>query len=163
TSAICIWAKAVGRWRAIAVARPKSTPSGIGTADAALIAAYSAYPPPTGGGSDPTTRSPIWKPVTSGPTASTTPEGSRPGVIGRASIRKGRQMEREHEVVIVGGGPVGVALAVELGQRGVDCALVERHLAPVQIPKGQSLTNRTLEHFYFWRCVDELRAARVLP
>jgi len=72
-------------------------------------------------------------------------------------------MERQHEVVIVGGGPVGVALAVELGQRGVDCALVERHLTPVRIPKGQSLTNRTLEHFYFWNCVDELRAARVLP
>jgi 4-hydroxyisophthalate hydroxylase len=72
-------------------------------------------------------------------------------------------MERQHDVVIVGGGPVGLGLAVELGQRGVDCVLVERHRAPVQIPKGQSLTNRTLEHFYFWHCVDELRAARVLP
>ena len=67
------------------------------------------------------------------------------------------------QVIIVGGGPVGVALAVELGQRGVSCALVERHLAPQRIPKGQNLTNRTLEHFYFWNCLDELRAARVLP
>ena len=72
-------------------------------------------------------------------------------------------MEREHDVAIVGGGPVGLALAVELGQRGIDCVLVERHVAPVKIPKGQNLTNRTLEHFYFWRCADELRAARVLP
>lgn len=72
-------------------------------------------------------------------------------------------MEGPHDVMIVGGGPVGLALAVELGQRGIDCVLVERHLTPVQIPKGQSLTARTLEHFYFWRCVDELRAARVLP
>src|SRR5713226_2511901 len=67
------------------------------------------------------------------------------------------------EVAIVGGGPVGVALAVELGQRGISCVLVERHLTPQMIPKGQNLTNRTLEHFYFWRCVDELRAARVMP
>jgi 2-polyprenyl-6-methoxyphenol hydroxylase-like FAD-dependent oxidoreductase len=67
------------------------------------------------------------------------------------------------DVAIVGGGPVGVALAVELGQRGVSCVLVERHVKPQPIPKGQNLTNRTLEHFYFWRCVDELRAARVLP
>jgi 2-polyprenyl-6-methoxyphenol hydroxylase-like FAD-dependent oxidoreductase len=72
-------------------------------------------------------------------------------------------METRYEVVIVGGGPVGVALAVELGQRGVRCALVERHLTPQRIPKGQNLTNRTLEHFYFWGCVDELRAARVMP
>src|SRR6185436_2779458 len=41
--------------------------------------------------------------------------------------------------------------------------LVERHLEPQPIPKGQNLTNRTLEHFYFWRCVDELRSARVMP
>jgi 4-hydroxyisophthalate hydroxylase len=67
------------------------------------------------------------------------------------------------DVAIVGGGPVGVALAVELGQRGISCVLVERHLTPQRIPKGQNLTNRTLEHFYFWHCVDELRAARVMP
>ena len=67
------------------------------------------------------------------------------------------------DVAIVGGGPVGVALAVELGQRGISCVVVERHLAPQPIPKGQNLTNRTLEHFYFWHCVDELRAARVMP
>src|SRR3954471_15796820 len=68
-----------------------------------------------------------------------------------------------YEVAIVGGGPVGVALAVDLGQRGIRCVLVERHLEPQPIPKGQNLTNRTLEHFYFWHCVDELRAARVMP
>ena len=68
-----------------------------------------------------------------------------------------------YAVAIVGGGPVGVALAVELGQRDISCVLVERHLSPQPIPKGQNLTNRTLEHFYFWNCVDELRAARIMP
>src|SRR3982074_2963479 len=72
-------------------------------------------------------------------------------------------MHDTYQVAIVGGGPVGVALAVELGQRGIPCVLVERHLTLQQIPKGQNLTNRTLEHFYFWHCVDELRAARVMP
>jgi 2-polyprenyl-6-methoxyphenol hydroxylase-like FAD-dependent oxidoreductase len=72
-------------------------------------------------------------------------------------------MQDVYEVAIVGGGPVGVALAVELGQRGISCVLIERHLTPQPIPKGQNLTNRTLEHFYFWHCVDELRAARVMP
>ncbi len=72
-------------------------------------------------------------------------------------------MEQDHQVIIVGGGPVGVALAVELGLRGVSCVLVERHLSPQQIPKGQNLTQRTLEHFYFWGIADELRAARLLP
>jgi 2-polyprenyl-6-methoxyphenol hydroxylase-like FAD-dependent oxidoreductase len=72
-------------------------------------------------------------------------------------------MTEKFQVVIVGGGPVGVGLAVELGQRGIRCALVERHLEPQRIPKGQNLTQRTLEHFYFWNCVNELRAARIMP
>ena len=68
-----------------------------------------------------------------------------------------------YQVIIVGGGPVGVGLAVELGQRGISVVVVERHLEPQQVPKGQNLTNRTLEHFYFWNCLKELREARVLP
>jgi 2-polyprenyl-6-methoxyphenol hydroxylase-like FAD-dependent oxidoreductase len=67
------------------------------------------------------------------------------------------------QVIIVGGGPVGVGLAVELGLRGISCTLVERYHDPQQIPKGQNLTQRTLEHFYFWGVVDELRASRAMP
>ena len=73
------------------------------------------------------------------------------------------KQEKRHQVVIVGGGPVGVALAVELGLRGVTCALVESRTGLQQIPKGQNLTQRTLEHFYFWGVVDEMRAARLMP
>jgi 2-polyprenyl-6-methoxyphenol hydroxylase-like FAD-dependent oxidoreductase len=72
-------------------------------------------------------------------------------------------MNKRYQVVIVGGGPVGVALAVDLGLRGVSCALVERRIEPQQIPKGQNLTQRSVEHFYFWGIADALRAARVLP
>jgi 2-polyprenyl-6-methoxyphenol hydroxylase-like FAD-dependent oxidoreductase len=72
-------------------------------------------------------------------------------------------MAMRHQVVIVGGGPVGVALAVQLGLRGIRCALIESRTDPGRIPKGQNLTQRTLEHFYFMGIVEELRAARFLP
>ena len=72
-------------------------------------------------------------------------------------------MKRRYQVAIVGGGPVGVALAVDLGLRGVACVLVERRHEPQRIPKGQNLTQRTLEHFYFWGIVDQLRARRIIP
>ena len=72
-------------------------------------------------------------------------------------------MAKRYQVVIVGGGPVGTALAVELGLRGIACGLVERRLEPQRIPKGQNLTQRSVEHFYFWGVVDALRAARLLP
>jgi 4-hydroxyisophthalate hydroxylase len=66
-------------------------------------------------------------------------------------------------VVIVGAGPVGLGLAVTLGQAGIPCVLLERAGELSAIPKGQNLTARSLEHFYFWDCVHELRAARLLP
>jgi 2-polyprenyl-6-methoxyphenol hydroxylase-like FAD-dependent oxidoreductase len=70
---------------------------------------------------------------------------------------------RHYQVAIVGGGPVGVALALDLGLRGISCALIESRTEMHRIPKGQNLTQRTLEHFYFWGIADELRAARLMP
>src|ERR1700704_3424344 len=72
-------------------------------------------------------------------------------------------MNKRHQVIIVGGGPVGVALTVDLGLRGIPCVLIERRKELQRIPKGQNLTQRTVEHFYFWGIADKLRAARVLP
>jgi 4-hydroxyisophthalate hydroxylase len=66
-------------------------------------------------------------------------------------------------VVIVGGGPVGLALAVTLGKASIPCVLVERQIQPSALPKGQNLTARSLEHFHFWDCANELHAARLLP
>ncbi|HLI39112.1 MAG TPA: FAD-dependent monooxygenase, partial [Streptosporangiaceae bacterium] len=66
-------------------------------------------------------------------------------------------------VIIAGGGPVGLALAVTLGKAGIPCVLLERQLQPSAIPKGQNLTARSVEHFYFWDCAAELHAARLLP
>lgn len=67
------------------------------------------------------------------------------------------------QVVIVGGGPVGAGLAIALGQRGIRCILVERYPQPQPIPKGQNLTQRTMEHFHFWGAEKALRAARTIP
>ena len=72
-------------------------------------------------------------------------------------------MQRRYQVVIVGGGPVGLGLAVELGLRGLSCALVEPRITLSRIPKGQNLTQRTLEHFANWGIDQELRDARLMP
>jgi 2-polyprenyl-6-methoxyphenol hydroxylase-like FAD-dependent oxidoreductase len=71
--------------------------------------------------------------------------------------------EDPYQVVIVGGGPVGLGLAIELGQRGISCAVVERRHEPQPIPKGQNLTQRSMEHFRSWGVEDPIRAARVMP
>lgn len=71
--------------------------------------------------------------------------------------------EFDTDVVIVGGGPVGMGLAIELGQRGVPVTVIERYEKPQPIPKGQNLNQRTMEHFHFWNAEEELRAARTVP
>src|SRR5437763_7065769 len=70
---------------------------------------------------------------------------------------------RDAQVIIVGGGPVGMGLAIELGQRNVRCIAVERYIQPQPIPKGQNLTQRTMEHFHFWGVEKAVRAARTIP
>jgi len=73
-------------------------------------------------------------------------------------------MSKRFRVVIVGGGPVGMAMAIELGQRGISCAIMERRTAPHRIPKGQGLTQRSMEHFYRWVFADKVRSvSRPLP
>ncbi|MDB5642828.1 MAG: Monooxygenase, FAD-binding [Hyphomicrobiales bacterium] len=72
-------------------------------------------------------------------------------------------MSKSYQIVIVGGGPVGVGLAVGLGLRGISCAVVEPRKTLSRIPKGQNLTQRTLEHFARWGLEKELRAARLMP
>ncbi|MCW2581559.1 MAG: Monooxygenase, FAD-binding [Klenkia sp.] len=67
------------------------------------------------------------------------------------------------QVVIVGGGPVGMALALDLGLRGVSCVVLERRTGLSTIPKGQGLSQRTMEHFAGWGLEQQLRDARAMP
>jgi len=73
------------------------------------------------------------------------------------------QPQQDAQVLIIGGGPVGMGLAIELGQRGIRCLVVERYATPQPIPKGQNLTQRTMEHFHFWGAEQRLRQARTIP
>ncbi len=70
---------------------------------------------------------------------------------------------RDAAIVISGGGPVGLGLAISLAQRNVPSIVVERYAEPQPIPRGQNLTQRTMEHFHFWQIEKELRAARTIP
>jgi len=65
---------------------------------------------------------------------------------------------QETEVLIIGGGPVGLSAAVELGRRGVDCMIVEPRLTVSQLrPRAKTTSARTMEHFRRWGLVERLR------
>lgn len=68
-----------------------------------------------------------------------------------------------YDVIVCGGGPVGMGLAIELGQRAIRTLVIERYPEPRPVPKGQNLTQRTMEHFRAWECEQAVRAARTIP
>src|SRR5260221_3613226 len=63
------------------------------------------------------------------------------------------------EVLIVGAGPVGLVLAIALGQAGVRCTLIERKDAPQFLPKMERCNARTMEIFRRMGIVGKVRAA----
>jgi 2-polyprenyl-6-methoxyphenol hydroxylase-like FAD-dependent oxidoreductase len=63
------------------------------------------------------------------------------------------------QVLIVGGGPVGLTLAVDLGKRGVRTMLIEQKDAPQFLPKMERCNARTLEIFRRMGIADQVRAA----
>ena len=63
------------------------------------------------------------------------------------------------EVLIAGAGPVGLTLAVDLGQRGVRCALIEKKDAPQFLPKMERCNARTMEIYRRMGIAAKVRAA----
>ena len=66
-------------------------------------------------------------------------------------------------VAIVGGGPVGLGLAIDLALRDVRSVVLERGTELHRIPKGQNLTQRTGEHFRSWGVTEDIQRATPIP
>lgn len=62
-------------------------------------------------------------------------------------------------VLIVGGGPVGLALSIELGWRGIDNILVDRRDGSIPLPKMNGVNARTMEHCRRWGLAEAVRGA----
>nr|WP_176599468.1 FAD-dependent monooxygenase [Sphingobium sp. 15-1] len=67
------------------------------------------------------------------------------------------------QVVIAGGGPVGMTLALELAHHGVHSILLERNASTTRHPKMDLTNGRSMEHFRRLGVVQALRAAGVPP
>jgi 2-polyprenyl-6-methoxyphenol hydroxylase-like FAD-dependent oxidoreductase len=62
-------------------------------------------------------------------------------------------------VLIVGAGPVGLTLALDLGRRGVRCTLIERNTSTIQLPKMERCNARTMEIYRRLGIAERVRDA----
>jgi 2-polyprenyl-6-methoxyphenol hydroxylase-like FAD-dependent oxidoreductase len=60
-------------------------------------------------------------------------------------------------VLIAGGGPVGLALAIELGMAGIRCLVVEKRDGTISIPKMSGLSIRSMEFNRRWGIAETVQ------
>jgi 2-polyprenyl-6-methoxyphenol hydroxylase-like FAD-dependent oxidoreductase len=63
------------------------------------------------------------------------------------------------DVLIVGGGPTGLTLAIDLGKRGVRAILIEQKERPAFLPKMERINARTMEIYRRMGLARQIRAA----
>ncbi len=67
-------------------------------------------------------------------------------------------------VLVAGGGPAGLAAALELGQRGIDVVVLEPRVeVSLDRPRAKTTSVRTMEHLRRWGIANRLRDVAPLP
>jgi 2-polyprenyl-6-methoxyphenol hydroxylase-like FAD-dependent oxidoreductase len=62
------------------------------------------------------------------------------------------------QVIVAGGGPVGLSAAIELGRRGIRCLVIEpRTTVSHARPRCKTINVRSMEHLRRWGIADRLR------
>ena len=69
----------------------------------------------------------------------------------------------DSDVLIVGAGPTGLTLAIDLGRRGVHCTLIEQKERPAFLPKMERINARTMEIYRRMGLAEKIRAAGLRP
>jgi 2-polyprenyl-6-methoxyphenol hydroxylase-like FAD-dependent oxidoreductase len=73
------------------------------------------------------------------------------------------QQSGDCAVVIIGGGPCGLMLAIELGRRGVSTVVLEEKSVPSRFPSANATQARTMEHYRRLGFADKVRARGLPP
>jgi 2-polyprenyl-6-methoxyphenol hydroxylase-like FAD-dependent oxidoreductase len=66
-------------------------------------------------------------------------------------------------VIIIGGGPCGLVLAIELGRRNIPVILLEEKTSPARFPAANATQARTMEHYRRLGFAEKVRALGLPP
>ncbi len=72
----------------------------------------------------------------------------------------GSSVSEKHDcaVIIIGGGPCGLVLAIELGRRSVSTIVLEEKTSPARFPAANATQARTMEHYRRLGFAEKVRA-----
>src|SRR5579862_1153497 len=71
--------------------------------------------------------------------------------------------KRDCAVVIIGGGPCGLMLAIELGRREIPVILLEQRASTARFPAANATQARTMEHYRRLGFAEKVRAQGLPP
>jgi len=85
--------------------------------------------------------------------------GSSDSTAGGGTVEQREETQLPiYDVIVVGAGPVGLTLAIDLGRRGVRCLLIERSPTTLPYPKMDRSNARTMEFYRRLGIADRVRA-----
>ena len=75
----------------------------------------------------------------------------------------GPALDRDAQVLVVGAGPIGLSLALELGLRGISVVAAEERSREGAQPRAKTTNTPTMQHMRRWGVAERLRDAAPLP
>jgi 2-polyprenyl-6-methoxyphenol hydroxylase-like FAD-dependent oxidoreductase len=78
-------------------------------------------------------------------------------------VNEQRYTAQDCAVIIIGGGPCGLMLAIELGRRGIPAILLEEKTSPARFPAANATQARTMEHYRRLGFAEKVRAEGLPP
>ena len=80
-------------------------------------------------------------------------------------MQTGNSVSEQHDcaVIIIGGGPCGLMLAIELGRRDIPVILLEEKTSPARFPAANATQARTMEHYRRLGFAEKVRAQGLPP
>jgi 2-polyprenyl-6-methoxyphenol hydroxylase-like FAD-dependent oxidoreductase len=69
----------------------------------------------------------------------------------------------EAPVIVIGAGPCGLTVAIELGRRGVRTIVLDEKTSPARFPQANATQARTMEHYRRLGLAERIRSQGLPP